>query len=84
MLFPLVGVNNRQLIFHMSKILIYINNTGKRIDQFAVGYIFNLILHVKKVLREKVDKCWIETFHQSTMTGIRNVVKKIIRALLHW
>ena len=53
-------------------------------NQFANGYMVNPRLHFDKVFREKFDKYLRETFHQSTMTGIKNVIKQIIRALLHY
>ena len=40
-------------------------------------------LNVNKVFREQVDKFLREKFHQSTMSGIINAMKKIIHALLH-
>ena len=36
----------------------------------------NPTLHVNKVFRYQVEKFLKETFHQSTMTAIRNVTRK--------
>ena len=37
--------------------VIYMNSTEKCINQFVIGYMVNLTLHVNKVFREQVDKC---------------------------
>ena len=58
------------------------NSTEKRINQFAIGYMVKSALHVNKVFREQVEKYLSETFHQITMTGIRNVKKKCVIALV--
>ena len=35
-LLPLLGVNHRQPLLHMSKIFVFINTTNERINQFAI------------------------------------------------
>ena len=50
-LLPLLGVNHRQPILYMSKILVYLYGTDKHVNQFAVGFMINLSLHVKRVFR---------------------------------
>ena len=45
-LLPLVGVNHFQPILYMSKIIVYIKSTEKRINQFAIVYMINPTLHV--------------------------------------
>ena len=40
-LLPLLGVNHRQTLMHMSKRLVYIYTTEKLINQFAIGYMIN-------------------------------------------
>ena len=57
---------------------IYINNTKKRINLFAIVYMVNPILHVNKVLREQVDTCLRENFHRSTMTGMKLFKNKYV------
>ena len=54
-LFPLLWVNNRQLLLNMSKRLVYIYTTYKIINQFSIGYMINSTLHVNKVFREQVE-----------------------------
>ena len=50
-LFPLLGVNHHLPIFHMSKLIININSTEKRINKSAIGYMVNPKLNVNKVFR---------------------------------
>ena len=66
----------------MLKKVIYIHIKEKRVNQFAIRYMTNPTLHVNKVIIEKFEKCLRKTLHKSTMTGKRNVLKKI-RVLLH-
>ena len=53
---PLVGVNNRQLILNMLKIMVHCYSTDENINQFAIGYMINPLLHCNKVFIEKVEK----------------------------
>ena len=55
--------------------IIYNNNNNKFINQFSIRYIVNPELHVNKAFIEQVDNFLRETFHQTTMTGISNVLK---------
>ena len=75
-LLPLLGVNNCQNLLHMSKILVYLYTTDKRINQFAIGYMINPTLHVNKVFIEQVEKCLRATFHPNTTEIIRHVMRK--------
>ena len=52
----LLGVNHCQPPSHMSKKGIYINTTEKRINQFAMGYTVNHVLHISKVFRVQSEK----------------------------
>ena len=54
---PLVGVNNRQPILHIPKIMVQFYYTDESINQFVIGYMINTSLNCNKVLREKVEKC---------------------------
>ena len=45
-------------------------------NKFEFGYMVNPILKINKVFREKVEKLLKETIHTSTMSGIRNFIKK--------
>ena len=53
---PLLGINHRQPLIHMSKILVCIYTTEKKINQFSIGYMTNPSLRVNKVFREQVEK----------------------------
>ena len=80
-LLTLLGVNNCQPLLHMSKTFIFINTEKDRTNQFAIRYMTNPTLHVNKVFRNQVLKLLKETFHQSTMKGIRMLREKRIYAL---
>ena len=56
-LMPLVGVNHRQSILHMSKIMVHYYTTNENINQFEIGYTINHSLNCNKVFRIKVEKC---------------------------
>ena len=53
-LLPLLGVNCRQPVLHMSKILVYLYATDKQINQFAINFIINPTFQVNKVFIEQV------------------------------
>ena len=55
----------------MSRKIVLINAAQERINQISIGYIINPTLHVNKVFRNEVKKFLKETFHQSTMKGIK-------------
>ena len=50
-LFLLLGVNHRQPLIHIYKILVYLYTTEKQISQFSIGYMVNPKIHVNKVFR---------------------------------
>ena len=50
-LITIVGVDHRPPIFYLSKIMVHIYTTEKNIDQFAIGYMINLSLHIDRLLR---------------------------------
>ena len=50
-LLPLVGVNHRQPILHMSKIMVYIYSIDDSINEFAIVYMINPSLKFNKVFR---------------------------------
>ena len=45
---PLLGANHRLPVLNMAKLFIWIEDTGKRINQFDIGYIIYPSLHVNK------------------------------------
>ena len=65
----------------MSKILVYLYTTDKCINIFEMCYMNKPTLHFNKVFREKFEKFLRATFHQNTMVGIQNVMRKMIHVL---
>ena len=72
---PLVGLNSRQHILHMSKIMVHCYYTDETINQFSIGYMINPSLNCNKVFRVKVEKFWSSTFHSRTIETIRDYLK---------
>ena len=60
----------------MSKILVYMYTSYKRINQFSNGYMINPTISVNKVFREQVENFLRATFHQNTTEIIRNMIRK--------
>ena len=52
---PLVRVNNRQPILHMSKRMVHFNSTYETINQFTIGYMIKPSLNRNKLFREQVE-----------------------------
>ena len=48
LIFPLLGANHRLPLLHMDKISIWIEENMERINQFDIGYMINIALHVNK------------------------------------
>ena len=48
-LMPIVGVNHRLTILHMSKIMVYIYSTENNIHQFSIGYMINPSFNINKI-----------------------------------
>ena len=59
---PIVGINHRIPISHMSKIMVHIYNTGKTIHPFAIGYMINPSLQFNKVFKTQVGKFLVILF----------------------
>ena len=55
-LMPIVGVNHRLTILHMSKIMVYIYSTENNIHQFSIGYMVNTYFHINKIFRKRLQK----------------------------
>ena len=53
-LMPLVRVNHRPPILHMSKRIAHCYSTDETINQFTIGYIIKPSLHCNKLIREQV------------------------------
>ena len=75
-LMPIVGVNYRLPILHMSKIMVYCYTTGKTINQFAIGYIISPSLNFYNAFRTQVEKCLSVYFSARTMQTIKNCLMK--------
>ena len=59
----------------MSKILVYLYTTYKRINKSVIDYMINPTLHVNKVFRGQVEKFLRATFHPNTMEIIINIMR---------
>ena len=75
-LLPLLGVNYRQPLLQMYRILVYPFTTDELINQSSIGYMINPTLHVSKVFREQVEKCLRYTFHKNTMESINKFMRE--------
>ena len=60
----------------MSKILVYIYTTEKRMNPFEIVYLMNPVPHVNKVFIKQVEQCLRAKFHQNTMESIKSVMRK--------
>ena len=76
-LIPLVGLNHRQDILHMPRIMVHYYSTDETINQFAIGCIINPSLNCNKVLRIQVGKCLSLSFAARTMETIKDCLRKI-------
>ena len=56
LLVPIVGVNHRLPILHLSKIIVHIYTKGKTIHQLAVSYMNNPLLKFNIVFRTQVPQ----------------------------
>ena len=75
-LLPLLGVNNNQPLLHISKIFVYMDTTEEHSNKFVIGCMIKPTIHVNNVFRDQVEKFLRATFHQNTMEGIRNIIRK--------
>ena len=53
-LMPIVGVNCRLTILHMSKIMVHIYTTENIVNQFVIGYMINYSLNINKMFKTQV------------------------------
>ena len=75
-LIPIVGVNNCPYILHVSKLMVHVYTIYKTVHQFAIDYMINPSLHIKKMFRTQVEKCLGCSFSIETMQSIKNYLKK--------
>ena len=75
-LMPIVGVNDRLPLLHLSKIMVHIYTTEKTIRQFTIGYMINSSLHINRIFREKIQTFLGCSFSTKTMKTIRDFLLK--------
>ena len=63
----------------MAKNFIWLNETKKRINEFAIGSIINPGFNVNKALRDQVGKCMYTTFGEITQPFIKATLSKRIQ-----
>ena len=51
----LLGIDHCLPLLHMAKRFIWIEETGKRINEFGIGYMINPSFHVNKVFKQLVE-----------------------------
>ena len=68
---PIVGVDCRPPILHLSKRMVHIDTNGETIYQFAIGYIINPSLQFNNTFRTQVEKCLSGSFSIRTMKAIK-------------
>ena len=73
---PLVGLNHRQPILHMSNLMVHCYSIDESINQFSICYMINPSLHFNKVFIEQVEKCLSATFNENTMETIKDCLIK--------
>ena len=73
------GGNHRLPLLHMAKLFIWIEETKELINEFEIGFMINLSLHVNKAFREQVDKCMNNMFGSLTQHFIKNTLSKTIQ-----
>ena len=73
---PLLGGNHFLPLLHMAKHFIWIEETGKRINQFEIGYMIDPSLYVNKAFKEQVEKCINTTFGELSQNFIKNTLSK--------
>ena len=70
-LMPIVGLNHRRPILHLSKIMVHIFTTVKTIHQFAIGYMIKPSLKFNKIFRTQVEKFLGYYFSIRTMKSLK-------------
>ena len=73
---PVVGANHRLPLLNMAKTFICLNETKKRINEFAVVYMINPGFNVNKFFRDQVEKCMYTTFDEITQPFIKSTFSK--------
>ena len=73
---PIVGVNHRLTVLHMSRIMVHFYTTSKTVNQFAISYMINPSLRFNNEFRTQVEKCLGVSFYIRTMKTITNFLMK--------
>ena len=82
-LIPIVGVNHRLPILHISNRMIYIYSTEKTVHQFSIGYMINPSIHINKIFKTKIEKLLGCYFFIETMQTIKKFQRRRIHLLWH-
>ena len=73
---PLLGTNHHLWLLHMAKDFIWIEEIGKRMNEFEIGYMIKPSLHIIKSFKSLVEKCMITTFVELTQPFIKTTLEK--------
>ena len=73
---PILWVNCRQPILHMSKIMLHCYTIGKTINEFAIGYMINPSLNLNNEFRTQVENVLGDYFSIRTMKTIKDCLMK--------
>ena len=68
---PLLGTNNCLLLLNIDKCSICIEERGKLINEFEIGYIIDKSLHVNKSFKEKAENVMNTIFGELTQPSIK-------------
>ena len=79
----IVGVDHRQPILHMFKIIVHCYNIDETINQFTIGYIINPSLKFNNIFRTQVENFSSVSFSSIIMKNIRYFLMKKIHVLWH-
>ena len=69
---PIVGVNHRQPILHVSKRMVYYYTTYETINKFVIGYMINPSLNFTNAFITQVEKWLSVSFSARTMETIKS------------
>ena len=79
---PLVEINHRQPISHMSKIIVHCYYSYDNNIKFAIGYMINTWLKCNKILIDQVEKCLSISFNEKTVETIKDCLRKKITSVM--
>ena len=73
---PILGVNHRLPILHISKRMVNIYTTGKTISPFAIGCIINTSIDFNNEFRTQVETFLVDYCSMKTMKTIKSILMK--------